>query len=469
MEGEIFTDFDPLSPEGQEDVNETIDTEYDSLIPNDGESGESYISRFKQKFGSKYKYAIDRFNEVFRKRNQGKDLPVYMELKNISSKEHLEELEKNKSEAASQINKLFPEWDPSKSNFLFTIDEYDRVEIKQMKGKKVYYLSNNENWVSKLPQSLKNNLGRSVYEIQEYNDAKSLLDSLYQDNKITNENNFDLRYNNDVIEVTHDNLSKWYKLFNKDKTLSRNLPKIITDNIGESSILKSDKITEKINDNRAKQQHIEAQVIVTNKKINDETSSISSIQSSIEDQQKLINDVNEQSDYAPSMEQQEKIMKYEREKQALKTRLNDLNQKIETEKQGVTSLETQNENLQSEIEELENERETIEERLPLRERVKQIIKRYGLTVTGIALSVGVIIGVIVNSLKSGLSSVAKGVGNGLKTIGKKLGQILPGMVGAIASFIFRTAGEVVGFLAKNVWLLIIAVVMYMVERYKNKR
>ena len=48
-----------------------------------------------------------------------------------------------------------------------------------------------------------------------------------------------------------------------------------------------------------------------------------------------------------------------------------------------------------------------------------------------------VIGVIINSLKSGLSSVAKGVGNGLKTIGKKLGELLPGMVGAIASFIFK--------------------------------
>lgn len=123
----------------------------------------------------------------------------------------------------------------------------------------------------------------------------------------------------------------------------------------------------------------------------------------------------------------------------------------------------------SKIEELENRRELIEEKLPLKERIKQIIKRHGLTVAGIALAVGTIIGVIVNNLKAGLVKVANGVGNGLKTIGKKLGQILPGMVGAIASFIFRTAGEVIGFVAKNAWLLIVAVVLYVVERYKNKR
>ena len=62
-----------------------------------------------------------------------------------------------------------------------------------------------------------------------------------------------------------------------------------------------------------------------------------------------------------------------------------------------------------------------------------------------ASAVGVVIGVIVANLKNGLTSLGKGVGNGLKTIGKKQGEILPGLVGAIASFVFRTAVEFVGF------------------------
>ena len=52
---------------------------------------------------------------------------------------------------------------------------------------------------------------------------------------------------------------------------------------------------------------------------------------------------------------------------------------------------------------------------------------------------------------------------------KKLGQILPGLVGAIASFIFKTASEAIGFLAKNAWLLIVAVVVYFVEKFKNRK
>ena len=122
-----------------------------------------------------------------------------------------------------------------------------------------------------------------------------------------------------------------------------------------------------------------------------------------------------------------------------------------------------------EIDQLERENELIDERASLRDRVKAIFKKYGFTAFAVLSAVGAVIGVIVSNLKSGLSRLGKGLGNGLKAIGKKLGEILPGMVGAIASFIFKTAGEAIGFLAKNAWLLIVAVVVYFVEKVKNKR
>ena len=43
------------------------------------------------------------------------------------------------------------------------------------------------------------------------------------------------------------------------------------------------------------------------------------------------------------------------------------------------------------------------------------------------------------------------------------------MIGAIASFLFKTAGEVFGFLAKNSWLLILFIVTYAVEQYSKKK
>ena len=140
-----------------------------------------------------------------------------------------------------------------------------------------------------------------------------------------------------------------------------------------------------------------------------------------------------------------------------------------------TASENQREQIDANIEEqqnkisrLEAENEIIEERMSLRDRVKLIFKKYGFTVFAVVSAVGLVIGVIVNNLQKGLTSLGKGVGGALKTIGKKIGEILPGMVGAIASFVFKTAGEAVGFLAKHAWLLILAAVTIMIEKLKKK-
>jgi len=131
------------------------------------------------------------------------------------------------------------------------------------------------------------------------------------------------------------------------------------------------------------------------------------------------------------------------------------------------SLEERNLQINEEITENNIEAENLEERMSLKDRIKRIFKKYGFTVVSVAIAVSTVIGVIISQLKNGLSSVAKGVGNGFKTLGKKLGQILPGMIGAIASFIFKTAGEVVSFVAEHAWLLIVAVVVFVVEKFKK--
>ena len=124
---------------------------------------------------------------------------------------------------------------------------------------------------------------------------------------------------------------------------------------------------------------------------------------------------------------------------------------------------------QGQIDALENEREELQEGLPLRERVKNIFKKYGFTVPAVVLALGTTIGVIVNSLTKGLKSVATGNGNGLQTLGKKLAQILPGLIGTIVSFIFKTAESVISFPGKNAWLLILGVAVFMVERFQKNR
>ena len=143
-------------------------------------------------------------------------------------------------------------------------------------------------------------------------------------------------------------------------------------------------------------------------------------------------------------------------------------QELQASRETSENIDAGIEEQRNEISRLETENDIIEERMSLGDRVKSIFKKYGLTVFAVVSAVGLVIGVIVNNLKKGLTSLGKGVGGALKNIGKKIGEILPGMIGAIASFVFKTAGEAVGFLAKNAWLLILAAVMFMIEKFQKE-
>jgi len=106
---------------------------------------------------------------------------------------------------------------------------------------------------------------------------------------------------------------------------------------------------------------------------------------------------------------------------------------------------------------------------PLLERVKDIFKKYGVTLTAILLAAGTTIGAVIGILTRGLKATGKALGNGLKEIAAKLGSLLPGLIGSIVSFLFRAAGQVVGFLAEHTWLLILSAVAFLFEKYFKKQ
>ena len=110
-----------------------------------------------------------------------------------------------------------------------------------------------------------------------------------------------------------------------------------------------------------------------------------------------------------------------------------------------------------------------EEAMPLRERVKEISKKNGVTVTAILIATGAIIGTVINALTKGLKATGKAMAGGLKEIAAKLGSLLPGLIGQVARFLFNTAANAVGFLAEHTWLLILAVVAFVFEKYIKKR
>ena len=122
-----------------------------------------------------------------------------------------------------------------------------------------------------------------------------------------------------------------------------------------------------------------------------------------------------------------------------------------------------------ELEVLNEEIEARERQRPLLERVKEIFKKYGWTLQSVVLAVGLVLGALALAGLNGLNAGTKAVGKGLKTIGQKLGSLLPGLIGSIVSFIFKAAGQVFSFLAEHAWLLILAVVAFFMERLLKKR
>jgi len=105
----------------------------------------------------------------------------------------------------------------------------------------------------------------------------------------------------------------------------------------------------------------------------------------------------------------------------------------------------------------------------LSEKVKAVFKKYGLTLTGIFVAAGVVIGTVIGVITKALKDMGKQIANGLKTLGQKAASALPGLIGSIVSFSFKTTGQVVGFLAEHTWLLILAVVVFLIEKVIKKR
>ena len=110
-----------------------------------------------------------------------------------------------------------------------------------------------------------------------------------------------------------------------------------------------------------------------------------------------------------------------------------------------------------------------ESSLSLRERIKQIFKKYGVTVTAIFLAAGATIGAVLGTITRALKKLGKDLGNGLKKIGAKAASALPGLIWAIVSFLFKAAGSAIAFRAEHTWLLILAVVGFLFEKLIKKR
>ena len=162
----------------------------------------------------------------------------------------------------------------------------------------------------------------------------------------------------------------------------------------------------------------------------------------------------------------------EREREELKRKIEEdrliMNDKDATSRERMTAGVRFSENT-DELARLDPQIQEREQELPLRERVKNIFKKYGWTLQAVALAVGIVLSALALAATNGLKADTKAIGNGLKTIGQKLGSLLPGLIGSIVSYIFKAAGQVFSFLAEHAWLLILAVVAFFMERLLKRR
>ena len=162
----------------------------------------------------------------------------------------------------------------------------------------------------------------------------------------------------------------------------------------------------------------------------------------------------------------------EQEKVALEERLAKNKRVLEDENASASEREAAQKQVNTDERALERVNEDIEreeQKLPLRERVKNIFKKYGWTLQAVALAVGIVLSALALAATNGLKAGTKAIGNGLKAIGQKLGSLLPGLIGSIVSYIFKAAGQVFSFLAEHAWLLILAVVAFFMERMLKRR
>ena len=162
----------------------------------------------------------------------------------------------------------------------------------------------------------------------------------------------------------------------------------------------------------------------------------------------------------------------QQDKTDLEKRLAENKQVLENENASASEREAAKTQVEQDEQALERVNENIEreeQKLPLRERVKNIFKKYGWTLQAVALAVGIVLSALALAATNGLKATTKAVENGLKAIGKKLGSLLPGLIGSIASYIFKAAGSVLSFLGEHAWLLILAVVAFFMERMLKRR
>ena len=164
-----------------------------------------------------------------------------------------------------------------------------------------------------------------------------------------------------------------------------------------------------------------------------------------------------------------------------KARINKELEEVNNEIEGYnTSINNLQGRLQSQLTSIkETFRKVLDKNIPLREKIRVLFREQGVTIASILTAVGMTIAVIVEAVIPG-GTVGTGVvpkppgpkepvrdwikkqlGNLGKLLGKLAGKVaeaLPGIIGAIVSWLLSATAGVVNWFASNLWALLILVI-----------
>ena len=125
----------------------------------------------------------------------------------------------------------------------------------------------------------------------------------------------------------------------------------------------------------------------------------------------------------------------------------------------------------------------------LGEKIRTLFREQGITIASILTAIGMAIGVLVEALLPGVGAATasggpppkdekglkgwirnklKALASLLRKLGIKAAEALPGIIGGIISWILNRAKDVVGWVSKNLWALVVGIegliYTYMVTR-----
>ena len=112
----------------------------------------------------------------------------------------------------------------------------------------------------------------------------------------------------------------------------------------------------------------------------------------------------------------------------------------------------------------------------LAEKIRMLFREQGIMIASMLTAIGMAIGVLVEALSGGGGVVGpppppkdeksekEGLGNKLKALasllgrlGMKAAEMLPGIIGAIISWVLNRAAGIVGWVFQNLWVLVVGI------------